>query len=361
MIRTPLRSAIAMKRLTAPTLTATLVLLTACAHSPVTSTATTASPYVVERQFAIGGTGRWDLLAVDSDRYHLFLSRSDHIDIVDTRSGERVGTLAGTDGVHGIAIAPGLMRGYSTNGHSDTVTEFDLATFARIRDIPVNGHSPDAVLFDSGSGHLFVFNAHSNNASVIDPASGKEIATIAFEGNPELPAADGHGHLFVNIEDRAQMVRIDTATLKIIDTWPLAGCEEPSGLALDTVHGRLFSTCQNQVLVVTDAGDGHPVAQLAIGEGPDGAEFDPQRQLAFVPSGKSGVLTLVHEDDPDHFRIVQTLPTQASARTLTLDPQTHRLYMPAARFEPQLEGSKERPPMIADSFTVIEVGSGEER
>jgi YVTN family beta-propeller protein len=360
MIRAPFRSAEAMYRLLAPALLAMLG-LTGCAHSPAASTSSLASPYRVERPLAIGGLGRWDLLAIDSGRHHLFLSRSAHVDIIDTVSGERIGTLAGTDGVHGIAIAPGLMRGYATNGHSDTVSEFDLATFARIRDFPVNGHSPDAVLFDEGSGHLFVFNARSNNASVIDPASGKEIATIAFGGNPELPAADGHGHVFVNIEDKAQLVRIDTATLKILDTWPLAGCEEPSGLALDAAHDRLFSTCQNQVVVVTDAGDGRQVARLAIGEGPDGAAFDAQRQLAFIPSGKSGLLTLVHEDDPDHFRIVQTLPTQVSARTIALDPQTHRLYLPAARFEPQPEGSKERPPMVADSFTVLEVGDGEGR
>jgi DNA-binding beta-propeller fold protein YncE len=314
---------------------------------------------VVSRQFAIGGEGRWDLLAVDAPRHHLFLSRSDHVDIVDTRTGARIGALAGTDGVHGIAIAPALMRGYASNGHGDSVTEFDLARFARIRDIAVSGHSPDALLFDAHSGRLFVFNAHSNNASVIDPVSGKEIATLDFDGNPELPAADGRGHIFVNIEDKGQLVRIDAVAMKVLDTWQLPGCEEPTGLALDIDHARLFSACHNGTMAITDANDGHPVAQVAIGEGPDGAEFDALRQLVFIPAGKSGSLTIVHEDDPDHYRVMQTLPTQTSARTIVLDPQSHRLYLPAARFAPQPEGSKERPPMLPDSFTVLEVGSGE--
>lgn len=353
-----------MKCFATSILVAALALLAACAHSPAASTASTvstasiASTYRVERQFAIGGAGRWDLLAVDSVRHHLFLSRSDHIDIVDSRSGERVGTLAGTDGVHGIAIAPNLMRGYATNGGSNTVTEFDLASFVRIRDIPVNGRSPDSLLFDAGSGRLFVFNAGSNNASVIDAAAGREIASIAFEGNPELPADDGRGHIFVNIEDKAQLVRIDAMTMKILDTWSLSGCEEPTGLALDVEHARLFSTCQNQVAIVTDAGDGRLVARVAIGEGPDGAEFDGERQLAFIPGGRPGSLTIVHEDDPEHFRVVQTLATQASARTIALDPGSHRLYLPAARFGPKPPDGKERAPMVVDSFTVIVVGDG---
>jgi DNA-binding beta-propeller fold protein YncE len=350
-----------MNRYAIHSLLAALAALTACAHAPSAATATSTASYAVVRQFAIGGEGRWDLLAVDAPRHHLFLSRSDHVDIVDTVSGARLGALTGTDGVHGIAIAPALMRGYATNGHSDSVTEFDLATFARIRDIPVSGHSPDAVLFDAGSGRLFVFNAHSNNASVIDPASGKEIATLAFDGNPELPVADGRGHVFVNIEDKGQLVRIDANAMNVLDTWQLAGCEEPTGLALDSAHARLFSACHNHVMAVTDANDGRQIAQVAIGDGPDGAEFDAQRQLLFIPTGKSGALTIVHEDDPDHYRIMQTLTTQISARTIALDPQTHRLYLPAARFAPQPEGSKERPPMLPDSFTVLEIGDADGR
>ena len=285
----------------------------------------------------------------------MFLSRSDHVQVIDSRTGAVVATLGGTDGVHGFAIAPSLGRGFATNGKANTVTEFDLATLQRVRDIPVSGQSPDAALFDPASRRVIVFNARSNNASVLDPASGTEVATIAFAGNPELGASDGKGHVFVNIEDKAEVAVIDTHTMQVTHTWPLAGCEEPSGLALDIAHARLFSVCQNKTMVVTDAASGRQVARVAIDEGPDGAEFDPQAQAVFSPNGKSGTLTVVHEDDPEHFRVVQTLATQAGARTITLDPTTHRLYLPTARFAPQPEGAKGRPPMIPGSFTLLMV------
>ena len=309
----------------------------------------------VSAHFAVGGEGRWDLLAVDSTRHHLFLSRSDHVDVVDTRTGKLAGRIDGTDGVHGIAVAPSLGRGYATNGKANSVTEFDLRTLKRIRDLPVGGQSPDAIEFDAASGRVFAFNAHSNNASVLDPKTGKELALIAFEGNPELGASDGKGHLFVNIEDKAQLVRIDTRAMRVEQTWALAGCEGPTGLALDAAHGRLFSACDNGHMVVSDAVDGHQVAVLDIGEGPDGAAFDAASGNAFSPNGHSGTITVVHEDDPQHFRVVQTIASAASARTIALDPKTHRLYLPAARFGEKPADPKQRPPMIPGSFEVLVV------
>jgi len=317
-----------------------------------------AAPYAVGATYALPGSGRWDLLAVDPDRHHLLLSRSDRVQVMDTRDGRLVGEIAGTDGVHGIAIAPRLRRGYASNGHANTVTEFDLATLQRIRDVPVIGRSPDAVLFEALSGRLFFFNGASANASVLDPAAGKEIATIPLDGKPELAASDGRGHVFVNIEDKAKLVELDAATMRVTNTWLLSGCEEPSGLAIDVVHARLFSVCRNQMMVVTDAGNGRQVARVPIGDGPDGAAFDPLTQTAFSPNGKAGTLTIVHEDDPEHFRVVQTLATQRSARTIALDAVTHRLYLPAATFEPQ-RASEPRPPMLPDSFRVLVVSRGE--
>jgi YVTN family beta-propeller protein len=325
--------------------------LSACANLPASHD----HAYAIGARFELSDSGRWDLLAIDSQHHHLFLSRTDHVDIVDTKNGHLVATLAGTDGVHGIAIAQALNRGFTTNGKSDSVTEFDLGTLKRVRDIKVSGHSPDAILFDPFSRHVFVFNAKSNNASVIDPADGKEIATIEFPGNPELGVSDGKGHVYVNIEDKAELAEIDATSMKLLQTWPLPGCEEPSGLAIDIAHARLFSVCQSHTMAITDANSGQQVARVAIDEGPDGATFDPQRGLVFSPNGKSGTLTVVHEDDPDHFRVIQTLATQSSARTIALDPATHRLYLPAARFEKQPEGSKERPPMVPGSFTVLAV------
>lgn len=342
-----------MHRTAASAMAGLLLILGACAHLPQTSE--NANSYAIGARYPLGGAGRWDLLAVDSGRHHLFLSRSDRVDIVDTQDGRLVAALAGTDGVHGIAIAPVLRRGFTTNGLTDTVTEFDLDSLERVRDIKLSGHSPDAILFDTFSRRVFVFNAKSNNASVIDTASGREIAVIPFAGNPEFGVSDGKGHLFVNIEDKAELVEIDTTGMRVVQTWMLPGCEEPSGLAMDTVHARLFSVCRNRTMAITDANSGRQVARIAIDEGADGAAFDPERQLAFSPNGKSGTLTVVHEDDPEHFRVVQTVTTQSSARTIAIDPATHRLFLPAARFESRPAGAKERPPMLPDSFVVLVV------
>lgn len=313
-----------------------------------------AAGYRVDAMYPLPGPGRWDLLAVDPLHHHLFVSRSDRVQVMDTTDGKLVGTIDGTSGVHGIAIAPALNRGYTTNGKSNSLTEFDLTTLQRLREIQVNGQSPDAALFDTSSGHVFVFNAHSNNASVIDPATGSEIGTIGFDGNPELGASDGKGHVYVNIEDKAQVVEIDAASMRVTRTFALPGCEEPSGLSLDIEHARLFSVCQNGGMAVTDAETGRHVATVAIGEGPDGAAFDPRTQSVFSPNGTSGTLTVVHEDDPEHFRVTQTLETQRSARTIVLDPQSHRLYLPTASFGPQPD-REVRPDMVPGSFRILAV------
>jgi DNA-binding beta-propeller fold protein YncE len=302
---------------------------------------------------AVGGEGRWDLLAADGGR--VYLSRSDHMDVVDGATGKSLGHLAGTDGIHGVALAPARGRGWTSNGKANSLTEFDLHTLQRVRDLPLSGQSPDAITYDAASGHLFAFNARSNNASVIDPATGRELAVIAFEGNPELPADDGKGRLFVNIEDKAQIAVLDTRAMKVTATWALAGCEGPTGLALDVAHQRLFSACDNGVMVVTDASSGRQVARVAIGEGPDGAAFDPQAQEAFSPNGRSGTLSVVHEDDPEHYRVVQTLDTARSARTIALDASTHRLYLPSASFGPKPADPKARAPMLPGSFALVVV------
>ncbi len=343
-----------MKAITALLVIGTLVTVTAYADTPLTDDAA----YSVRANYPLGGEGRWDLLAVDPANQHVFLSRGDRVEVVAGDSGKLVGTLTGTDGVHGIGIAPTLHRGYSTNGRANSLTEFDLDSLQRLRDIPLTGQSPDAIVFDEFSGRVFAFNARSNNVSVVDTTQGKEIALLAFEGNPELAVVDGRGHLFVNIEDKAQVVEIDTKAMTITHTWPLAGCEGPTGLAIDIAHDRLFSACDNQQMIVTDASSGRRVASLAIGEGPDGAAFDPARQDAFSPNGKSGNLTVVHEDDPEHFRVIQTLVTQAGARTVEIDPTSHRLYLPTARFGPKPADGKQRAPMLPDSFSLVVVSPG---
>ena len=340
----------------------TLVLVlffSGCAHVTATSVIAPSShplAYAVNARYPVGGEGGWDYLSIDPSRDHLFVSRGDRVEIMDTNSGRVVATLPGTDGVHGIAIAPGLGRGYTSNGKADSVTEFDLDTLKRVRDIPLGGHRPDAIVFDAYARHVFTFNARSSDASVIDPVNGKEITRIPLPGKPEFGVTDDQGHIYVNIEDKSELTEIDSNKLVVLQTWPLSGCEEPSGLAIDVAHMRLFSVCQNRTMAITDGRSGRQVASVPIDDGPDAARFDAQLGLAFSSNGESGTLTIVHEDDPDHFRVVQSLATQHSARTMAIDPATHRLYLSAATFQAQPAGAQGRPPMVPGSFTIVEVG-----
>jgi len=326
-----------------------MIALVGCRHTPQEPT-----HYAVHADYPLPGAGHWDLLAIDPVRGHVFVTRGDRVQVMDAK-GHLVGTVRGTNGVHGVAIVPDTRRGYATNGKSNSVTEFDLSTFGRVRDIPLGGVGPDGILYDPYSRRLFVFNAHSDDASVVDPASGKELQRIKFRGNPELAAADGHGHVFVNIESQEELVAIDSSTLQIDHVWTLLDCSGPTGLAMDPSTYRVFSACQNHVLAVTDAIDGHQVARIPIGDGPDGAAFDPTTRMIFVPGGKTGTLTVIHEDAPDKYHVTQTVDTEKSARTIALDPASHRLYLPAARFGPQPDDPSQRPPMVEDSFHVIVV------
>jgi YVTN family beta-propeller protein len=318
------------------------------------------APYVVQRQLALGGPGGWDYLTVDSEAGRLFISRADRVLAMNLKDGTLV-TIADTQGVHGIALAPDLGKGFTSNGRADTVTVFDLGSLAPVSTIPVTGHNPDAILYDRSSRHVYTFNGRSQDISVIDPLKGSVIATLAAGGKPEFAASDQAGRIFFNIEDTSQMGVIDSAATKRTDTWPLPGCEEPSGLALDIAHKRLFSVCGNGVLVVTDASSGRHVADLPIGKGPDAAAFDAGRNLIFSSNGQDGTLTVIHEDDPDHYSVISTVTTQKSARTMALDAKTHKVYLVAAEFGPAPQPTADQPhprPAILDgSFKVLVVGN----
>ncbi|HEV2606549.1 MAG TPA: YncE family protein, partial [Xanthomonadaceae bacterium] len=222
----------------------------------------------------------------------------------------------------------------------------------------VTGKDPDAIIYDPASKRVITFNGDSANATLIDPATRKVVGTVAFDGTPEFARSDEHGRVFVNIEDKGELTAIDPKSATVVATWPLAGCKDPSGLAFDAVHRRLFSVCQNRKMVVTDADTGKHVADVPIGAGPDGAAFDPTRGLVFSPNGDDGTLTIVHEDDADHYRVVATIPTQKDASTIVLDESAHRLYLPAAEFDPLPTNAPPHvgPRMKANSFTVLEVG-----
>jgi DNA-binding beta-propeller fold protein YncE len=276
--------------------------------------------YVLQKQFTLGGDGGWDYLAVDSTGNRLFISRSDRVLVMNTSDGSRIATIPDTQGVHGIALVPDLGKGFTSNGRSDTVTVFDLKSLKRTGTIEVGGHNPDAI-----------------------------------------PATDGRGRIFFNIEDKSQIGAIDSSAGKLMATWSLANCEKPTGLALDVDHGRLFSVCANGVLLVTDASSGKHVAEVPIGKGPDAAVFDAGRGLVFSSNGLDGTLTVIHEDDPDHYTVVGNVVTQKSARTMALDSTTHRIYLVAAQFAappvPTADRPHPRPSVLEGSFKVLVVGN----
>jgi YVTN family beta-propeller protein len=336
------------------------ILLAACLGGLLAGTAPGgASPagtasYRVAEKFPIGGDGKWDYPSVDSSTQRLYLSRGTHVIIVDTQSGHIAGDIADTPGVHGIALAPALGRGYISVGKADQVKIFDLKTFAVIASVEV-GAKPDAILYEPVTRQVFVFNGHSNNASVIDAASSKVVATIALHGAPEAARADGAGKVFVNLEDTNELVSLDAQRQRVSGRWPLTGCEGPTGLALDSAHRRSFSACANKKISILDVDSGRSIATLPIGAGVDGAEFDADTANAFSANGE-GTLTVVHEEDPEHFAVVQTLATARGARTIALDASRHRLYLPTARFEGTASPTEEtKGPIVPGSFFVLVV------
>jgi len=324
----------------------------------ITSTTPVNAAYHVARHINIGGTGGWDYLTVDSASRRLFVSHSDRVEVVDIDHQKVVGTIPKTEGVHGIAIAPDLHRGFVSNGRAGTMTIFDLDKLTTIAEVKVTGDNPDAILYDPATKHVFTFNGRGKNSTVFD-GDGKVIATIPLEGKPEFAVCDRKGHVFVNIEDKSEIADIDAKKLTVEHRWPLAPCEEPSGLAIDRAHHRLFSVCDNQKMVVVDDQSGRVVASVEIGKGVDGAAFDEQKQLAFSSNGADGTITVVREVSPNEFNVVENVPTARGARTIAVDEKSHAVFVPTAKFgpppEPTPDRPRPRPSILPDSFEVIEV------
>lgn len=326
----------------------------------VMADAAAAPKFEVLQQWKLGGAGGWDYLIADSAKKRLFLSRATRVDVVSLDTGKLIGSIPDTQGVHGIALAPALNRGFTSNGRANTVTAFDLQTLKVIQEAKVSGRNPDAILYEPSGKHVFTFNGASKDVTVLDASSLAVVATIAVPDKPEFAAQDGRGQIFVNIEsDPGQMVVIDTQKLTVKSTWPLPGCSSPSGLAIDSAHRRLFSVCDGKVMAVTNAVSGKQAALVPIGEHPDAAAYDKKRGLAFSSNGE-GTLSLVHEDSPDNFTVVQTLSTQRGARTMALDEATGKVYLVTADFGPAPPATAEqphpRPTLIPDSFVVLVVG-----
>ncbi|HEX7111502.1 MAG TPA: YncE family protein [Mizugakiibacter sp.] len=320
----------------------------ACAATP------DAGGYRVLHRYHLGGEGGWDYLTLDAAAHRLYVAHGDRVMVLDADEGNMLGTIAGLSGVHGVALAPALRRGWISDGRGNAVHVFDMATLEVTATLADVGGNPDAIVYDAPSARVLTFNGRSHDVTAIDAASGKVVSRLALPGKPEFAVSDGRGRVYVNIEDKGHLAVLDPRRLKLLAEWPLRGCVDPTGLALDAAHRRLFSVCQNRRMVVTDAGDGHAVATLPIGDGPDGVAFDAARGLVYSSNGASGTLTVVHQDDADRYRVVAEVPTQPSARTLALDPASGDVYLSAATLVPA-DGTHRRA-VAPDSFAVLVVG-----
>jgi DNA-binding beta-propeller fold protein YncE len=313
----------------------------------------------VIKSYKLGGDGGWDYLTVDPGSHHLFISRSTHVMVIDADSGKPIGDIPDTPGVHGIALANDLGRGFTSNGREGTVSIFDLKTLKPISKVQGVGDNPDAILFDPATRRVFTFNGRSHNSTAIDAASGNIVGKIELGGKPEFGVSTGEGELFVNIEDKSELLALDPKELRVKSRWPLAPCESPSGLAMDKKNRRLFVGCDNKMMAVVNADTGKVISTLPIGDGVDADRFDPDNKLAFASCGE-GVLTVVKEDSSDKFSVVQNVKTERGARTMELDPKTHEIYLVTAKFGPPPAATAEqphpRPSILPDTFELLVVG-----
>jgi DNA-binding beta-propeller fold protein YncE len=319
--------------------------------------AASGSGYHVVTTYNVGGDGGWDYLLADPDTHRLYISRGTHVMVIDAETGKGVGDIADTPGVHGIALAPELGRGFTSNGREGTVSIFDIKTLATSNKVKA-GENPDSIIYDPATKRVFTFNGRSHDSTAIDATTGNVLGTIKLDGKPEFAASDGKGEVFVNIEDKSELTAIDANKLEVKATWPLAPCTEPSGLSIDREHRRLFAGCDNKMMAVVDADSGKVLATPAIGDGVDATAFDPGTGLAFASCGE-GALTVIKEESPDKFAVAENVPTQQGARTMALDTSTHKAYTVTAKFGPPPAPTADNPhprrSIVPDSFVVLVV------
>jgi YVTN family beta-propeller protein len=313
-------------------------------------------------EIPIGGEGGWDILTIDPTANRLYLSHATKVVVVDLSKNAVVGEIADTPGVHGFLAVPEVQRGFSSNGKENKASVVDLKTLHTISKIET-GESPDALVYDSKRGEVYIFNHRGNSVTIIDAKTSNVVATVSLGGGPEFAAIDSAAdRVYVNIEDKSEVVAIDTIKHEVVAHWPLAPGEEPSGIAFDAAHHRLFSTCHNKMMTMLDTQSGKVVGTTAIGTGVDGAAFDDATQLVFAPCGE-GVTNIVKEETPEKLRAVQTLKTERGARTMALDPKTHRIYLPSAKFEPAPSpspgASPTRPRIVPNTLKLLVYTSGE--
>jgi DNA-binding beta-propeller fold protein YncE len=313
-----------------------------------------AAGYRLSKTIRLGGNGSWDYLIADSAARRLYVTHYDRITVLDLDNGQVVGEIGGLQGVHGVAIDRESGRGFASNGKADSISIFDLQSLQVIGQA-ATGRNPDAIVYEPLTRRVFAFNHSGGDVTVINAGDGSAAGTVEVGGELEYAVSDDAGTLFVNVEDRSEIVRINRQ-LEIVSRWPLAPCEEPTGLALDHLNRRLFSTCGNGMLLVVDADDGHIVSKLPIGNGCDGVRFDSKTRRIFTSNGQ-GTLSIIQQDAADQYRLLGDVPTQRGARTLELDLPTHRIFTATANLGPMPEarpGERARPEILPDSFVVLE-------
>jgi DNA-binding beta-propeller fold protein YncE len=319
-----------------------------------------AGSYHLLKEIPVGGDGGWDYLSVDTSARRLYVTHATKVVVVDLEKQTVVGEIADTPGVHGFALAPDLGRGFSSNGQEAKASVVELATLKTLMKVDT-GQGPDAILYEPQHKEVYTFNGRGRSTTAFNAASGAVVATVALPGKPEFATCDpSAGRIYCNIEDKSEVVVLDSATHQVVNTWPIAPGEEASGMAIDLAHHRLFLGCSNKLMVMMDNTTGKVVGTVPIGDGVDANAFDPGTQLAFASCG-DGTVTIAHEDSPEKLTVVQTLKTERGARTMTLDPKTHRIYLASAQYEastpPAAGEQRRRPKMVPNSFKVLVYGT----
>lgn len=319
---------------------------------------TDTSKYKIANKFKLEGDGSWDYLTSDDSTGRLYISHATIVQVIDSKTGKLIGTITGLNGVHGIAIAKNLNKGFISSGKDSSVTIFDLKTLTTITKINVSGKNPDAILYEPITQKVFVYNGRTSNATIIDAKTNTVAGTIALDGKPEFSVYDGKGNVYVNIEDKSEISMINAKTLKVEKTWSVKPGEEPSGLAIDTANHILFSVCDNKLMVVINAETGKVITTLPIGENVDGATYDPTLKRAYSSNG-DGTLTVVQEESKTKFSVVCNVKTQKGARTITIDKKTHHIYLPTAEFGETPAATKDkphpRPSIQPNTFVILDI------
>ena len=316
-----------------------------------------APQYHIAHEVKLPGDDGWDYLTFDDAAHRLFIAHGTQVLVLDTDHLTLAGTIADTPGVHGIALAPDVGHGYISAGRANTIVVFDLKTLARLKEIKTTGENPDAILYDSATHRVFSFNGRGRNATVVDAKTDEVVGTIPLDAKPEFAAADGKGRVYVNLEDKNSLAEIDAQHLTVTQVWPIKGCEEPSGLAMDITGQRLFAGCGNKVMAVIDARSGRTLGTVPIGEGVDATKYDSGLRQAFASCGGDAVLTVVGTDAGGAPEVIQSLTTQRGARTMALDEHSHRLFLVTASFGPPPAATAEhphpRPAILPGTFRVL--------